>query len=170
MDESLVPPPRDPIDPKELRLVRRQNVLPIIKHNTIPRMDHKDQMPYCIWYPGFATEDTYRALARQNPVLRYNVGRACAVGGCLDLYLELDLLPDVTIAEEAREAGKINNSEGSTAIFNHIMSQPVRYRVMNDYDRTINIEDPEPGAYLNGDTALRRRLAEGDGDSLVWAN
>ncbi|KAJ9162006.1 hypothetical protein NKR19_g1751 [Coniochaeta hoffmannii] len=126
-------------------------------------------MPYCIWYPGFATEDTYRALARQNPVLRYNVGRACAVGGCLDLYLELDLLPDVTIAEEAREAGKINNSEGSTAIFNHIMSQPVRYRVMNDYDRTINIEDPEPGAYLNGDTALRRRLAEGDGRIVMAA-
>jgi hypothetical protein len=56
------------------------------------------------------------------------------VGGYLSLFLELDLLPDVSIAEEAREAatGSGAGSEGSSAIFEHIMSQPVRYAVMND--------------------------------------
>jgi len=125
-------------------------------------------MPYCIWYPGFATKETYRAVAQQYPALRYNVGRACAVGGFLDLYLELDLLPDVSIAEEAREAGEINNSEGSTAIFRHIMSQPLRYRVMDDYTRTVNLENPEAGACLNGDTALRPPLAMDGVNGWIW--
>ncbi|KAB5580099.1 hypothetical protein GE09DRAFT_1212560 [Coniochaeta sp. 2T2.1] len=127
-------PPSDPNGPEQLRLTRRNNARLIAESNTVPQMDHPGQMPYCIWYPGFATEDTYRARARRYPALRYNVGRACAAGGFLDLYLELDLLPDVTIAEEARHTGVVNNSQqSSTAIFKHIMSQPVRYRVMDDY-------------------------------------
>lgn len=101
-------------------------------------MDSPDEMPYCVWYPGLATEDTYRALARRYPTLRYQVGRACAVGGYLALYLELDLLPDVSIAEEARESG----NDGSTAILKHIMSQPSRYAVMDDYERTVNLTSP----------------------------
>lgn len=169
-DDSGVPPPPDPNDPNQLRLTRRENVLLITKNNTIPQMEHPGQMPYCIWYPGFATEDTYRDLVRQYPQLRYNVGRACAVGGFLNLYLELDLLPDVNIAEEAREAGEINNSEGSTTIFNHIMSQPLRYRIMDDYGRKVNLENPEAGACLNGDTALRPSLVEDGREPWVWAD
>jgi hypothetical protein len=134
-------------------------------------MDSLDERPYCIWYPGLATEDTYRELARRYPSMRYQVGRACAVGGFQLLYLELDLLPDVSIAEEAREA----KTEGSAAIFQHIMSQPVRYAVMDDYTRTVNLETPRPGANLNGNTALRPPLspdknqADEDGDHhWVW--
>ncbi|KAB5551196.1 hypothetical protein GE09DRAFT_1190136 [Coniochaeta sp. 2T2.1] len=40
------------------------------------------------------------------------------------------------------------------------MSQPVRYRVMDDYTRTVNLQDPEAWACLNGNTALRPPLVE----------
>jgi hypothetical protein len=98
------------------------------------------------------------------------------VGGYLSLFLELDLLPDVSIAEEAREAttGSGAGSEGSSAIFEHIMSQPVRYAVMNDYKRTVDLDRPCAGALLNGDTAVRPPLKEGpveleDGDNhWIW--
>ncbi len=130
-------------------------------------MNGPDEMPYCVWYPGLATEDTYRDLACRYPSLRYQVGRACAVGGYLALYLELDLLPDVSVAEEAREAG----NDGSTAIFEHIMNQPIRYAVMNDYDRTVNLSNPRAGACLNGDTAISpppdKRDGDGD-DHWIW--
>ncbi|KAK4126630.1 hypothetical protein N657DRAFT_679516 [Parathielavia appendiculata] len=71
-------------------------------------------MPYCVWYPGLATEDTYRELARRFPALPYQVG--------------------LSIAEKARESG----NDGSTAIFEHTMSQPTRHAVMDDYRRTVN--------------------------------
>lgn len=37
--------------------------------------------------------------------MRYQVGRACAAAGYVDLYQELSLLPDVFMAEEAHESG-----------------------------------------------------------------
>lgn len=80
------------------------------------------------------------------PQIGYQVGRACAVAGYLKLYKELDILPDVYIAEEARGCG--NNT-----IFDNIMAHLVRYNVMDNYMRSINIECPQPG-YLNGDTAV----------------
>ncbi|KAB5571727.1 hypothetical protein GE09DRAFT_1282248 [Coniochaeta sp. 2T2.1] len=43
-------------------------------------------------------------LARRYPQMRYQVGRACAVAGYTDLYKELGLLPDITIAEEAQDS------------------------------------------------------------------
>lgn len=64
---------------------------------------------------------TYRELARRYPKMRHEVGRACAVAGYTDLYLELQLLPDVSIAEEARD----NEGKGR-AIFDEIMAQPVK--------------------------------------------
>jgi hypothetical protein len=130
-------------------------------------MDNPEEMPYCIWYPGLATEDTYRELARRYPTVRYQVGRACAVGGYSSLFLELDLLPDATIAEEAREAG----NAGSVSIFEHIMSRPARYAVMNDYDRTVDLDNPRAGVSLNGDTAVRPSVDQGPEDSenhLIW--
>lgn len=130
-------------------------------------MNSPDEMPYCVWYPGLATEDTYRSLARRYPALRYQVGRACAVAGYTALYFELDLLPEVSIAEEARESG----NDGSTAIFEHIMSQPIRYAVMDDYERTVNLVNPRAGACLNGDTAISPPpdKRSGDGDQhWIW--
>ncbi|KAF4906934.1 hypothetical protein CGCF415_v007626 [Colletotrichum fructicola] len=123
----------------------------LIMSNTIPEITSEIEKPYCIWYPDLATEDTYRSLAQRYPDMRYHVGRACAVAGYKVLYDELDLLPDVSIAEEARDNGHMD-------IFDTIVSQPVRYAIMNDYMRTVNLENPVPGACLNGDTAVRSSL------------
>ncbi|KAL1856432.1 hypothetical protein Daus18300_010699 [Diaporthe australafricana] len=122
----------------------------LIMSNIIPDdMENDDVQPYCIWYPDLATQDTYRSLASRYPSMRYQIGRACAVAGYVALFEELNLLPDVSICEEAREG----QSEGSKAIYDHIMGQPVRYAVVNDYNRSVNEADPKPGAHLNGDTA-----------------
>ncbi|KAF5520009.1 hypothetical protein CGCA056_v008015 [Colletotrichum aenigma] len=112
--------------------------------------------PYCIWYPDVATEETYRELSRRYPRMRHQVGRACAVAGYNRLYDELQLLPDVCIAEEAED----NNN---AYIRDAISSKQVRYAVMNDYTRTINIDAPRASANLNGDTAVRSSLEKKHG-------
>ncbi|KAK7741777.1 hypothetical protein SLS53_004841 [Cytospora paraplurivora] len=114
----------------------------------------EDDVPYCIWHPEVASESTYRELARRFPQMIYQVGRACAVAGYTDLYLELPILPEVHIAEEARESKNM-------AIYDHIMAQPKKYNLMNDYARTVSsVEEVgvQGGAFLNGDTAVRRSL------------
>ena len=143
-------------------IFRRANARRITS-NVIPAMNDPADRPYCIWYPGLATEDTYRELARRFPAMRYQVGRACAVGGYLSLFLELDLLPDVSIAEEAREAATRSraSSKRSSSIFEHIISQPVRYAVINDYKRIVDLDRPSASAFLNGDAAVRPPLKEG---------
>jgi len=76
----------------------------------------------------------------------------------------LDILPDVHIAGEARESG---NSE----IYNHIVAASTRYDIMNDYNRTMNMEKTKP-ADLNADTTavrsldMKQRVFHVDG----WAN
>lgn len=174
---SASPRPATPVESESerlrLRSIRRANAR-LITSNVMPAMDNPEERPYCIWYPGLATEDTYRELARRYPAMRYQVGRACAVGGYLSLFLELNLLPEVSIAEEAREVAAGAGLQGSTAIFEHIMRQPVRYAVMDDYKRTVDLDNPRAGAHLNGDTAVRPPLQEGpteleDGDNhWVW--
>ena len=67
--------------------------------------------------------------------------------GFVDLYRELDLLPDVSIAEEARESG------WGDEIYNDIMAKPMRYAVMDDYSRSIP-RTPRAPAFLNRDTAV----------------
>ncbi|KAH8664681.1 hypothetical protein BX600DRAFT_464860 [Xylariales sp. PMI_506] len=128
----------------------------LIMSNFIPPSMTAIEQPYCIWYPDLATEDTYRELARRYPEMRYQVGRACAVGGYLDLYLELDLLPEVSLAEEARDSACSDRSSaaGADAIFKSIMAKPFRYAVMNDYTRSVNLASPKCPAFLNGDTAV----------------
>ncbi|KAL0937629.1 uncharacterized protein CTRU02_207360 [Colletotrichum truncatum] len=123
----------------------------LIMSNTIPEMVSENTKPYCIWHPDLATEGTYRELAHRYPDMRYHVGRACAVAGYTQLYHELNLLPDVSIAEEARD----NNS---TAIFESIMGNQVKYAVMDDYRRLVHLESPTAGAFLNCDTAVRSSL------------
>ncbi|KAF9884542.1 hypothetical protein FE257_001487 [Aspergillus nanangensis] len=66
-----------------------------------------------LWKPGTLVNDaniphekTLSNLVEEYPekkLLRYAVGRACAAGGYTTLYHELELLPDVAIAEEARQ-------------------------------------------------------------------
>lgn len=86
--------------------------------------------------------------------MRYQVGRACAAAGYFSLYTELDLLPDVSIAEEAGEG----NTEGGDQIYQSIMSAPVKYAVMDDYARSINAHSPPYPAFLNAETHVRWRL------------
>ncbi|PKS08079.1 hypothetical protein jhhlp_006691 [Lomentospora prolificans] len=131
---------------EEPKLTRARNAR-LIMSDIIPDfdMDHLEDVPYCIWFPDVAKEDTYRELARRYPHLRYHVGRACAVAGYTDLYRSLDLLPDISIAEEARE-------NKSTGIFEDIKSSPVRYHVMDDYTLSVNLENPTHPAFLNADT------------------
>jgi hypothetical protein len=124
-----------------------------ITSNIIPDMKEAYEFPYCIWHPDSASEDTYRDLARRYPQMRYQVGRACAVAGYTDLYHELGLLPEVSIAEEARD-----NQKNGNAIYDAIMASPVKYAVMNDYKRSVDLNNPKVGAHLNGDTAVRSSL------------
>lgn len=88
-------------------IARARNAQLIIS-NGIPTdevgLDNQARQPYSIWHPDIAREETYRELVRQCPAIRYRVGRACAAAGYVELYQELGLLPDVSIAEEARES------------------------------------------------------------------
>jgi hypothetical protein len=120
-----------------------------IMSGSIPDMKNPDEFPYCIWYPAVASEGTYRELARRYPQMRYLVGRACAVAGYAALLQELDLLPEVHIAEEARDNGHMG-------IFEALIKSPIKYAAMSDYDRTM--QDPPRVAHLNGDTAVRSLL------------
>ncbi|KAJ4291547.1 hypothetical protein N0V88_006144 [Collariella sp. IMI 366227] len=51
------------------------------------------------------------------------------------------------------------------------MSQPTQYAVMDDYRRTVNLDNPRAGACLNGDTAISpppdKRNGDGD-EHWVW--
>ncbi|KAA8646462.1 hypothetical protein EYZ11_000313 [Aspergillus tanneri] len=136
-------------------LARARNAR-LIMSNQVPephQLEDPSHVPYCIWYPDFAQEETYREVARRYPSLRYQVGRACAAAGYVSLYQELDLLSDVSIAEEARESG----ADGAQEIYNIIMASPIRYAVMNDLHRSLHPHTKTP-AYLNGDTVVRWML------------
>ncbi|KAH7115351.1 hypothetical protein B0J13DRAFT_572373 [Dactylonectria estremocensis] len=135
----------------------------LIMSNEVPareQMMTAATQPYCIWHPDVAREETYRRVAEEFPGMRYQVGRACAVAGYARLYHELDLLPDPSIAEEAREAAQAGGigKAGSREIYESIMAAPMRYAVMNDYNVTIELDMPPPGALLNADTAVRASL------------
>ncbi|RSL78794.1 hypothetical protein CDV31_017251 [Fusarium ambrosium] len=127
--------------------------------NDIPERMTAEEQPYCIWHPDIATEDTYRSLASKFPDMRYQVGRACAAAGYHALYQELDLLPEVSIAEEARES----ETDGGKLIYDEIMSSKCRYAIMDDCERTIELVFFECPAYLNGNTEVRWRLTARQG-------
>ncbi|PLB50086.1 hypothetical protein P170DRAFT_454714 [Aspergillus steynii IBT 23096] len=136
------------------KFVRARNAR-LIMSNVVPDgLELPETQPYCIWNPDFATEQTYRQLAQRYPSMRYQVGRACAAAGYFTLYTELDLLPDVSIAEEAREG----NTEGGDQIYQSIMSSPLKYAVMDDYARSINADSPPHPAFLNAETHVRWKL------------
>lgn len=140
-----------------IALVRARNAR-LIMSDEIPSdnyMHGPEAQPYCIWYPHVASEETYRRLARQYPSMRYQVGRACAVAGYAGLYHELDLLPDVSIAEEARGSA----AAASLEILHDILDRRIRFAVMNDYTREIQMDEPRGGACMNGDTAVSASLA-----------
>ena len=124
-----------------------------IMSGIIPTISQPEEMPYCIWHPEVPKEDTLRALVQRYPDMLYHAARACAVAGYIDLYKELDPLPEVHVAEEAGYASLQRNSNGSQQIYQHILSQPLKYEIMNDYTCTVNIAGRR-FASLNGDTAV----------------
>ncbi|KAK4503316.1 hypothetical protein PRZ48_006744 [Zasmidium cellare] len=129
---------------------RSLNASRIMNDSLPPQMSSEDDMPYCIWHPKTASEETYAKLARQYPEMRYQIARACSVAGYTQLFRKLDIRPDMSIAEEARESG---NGD----IYELVMAHPARFRIMNDYERSIMPESDTAG-HLNGDTAVRRTL------------
>jgi len=133
----------------------------LLMSNDRPDMPDESTYPYCIWSPEVPSVDTCRWLAAEYPALSYHVGRACAVAGYVKLYEELDLLPDISIAEEARDAYETGGGEGCDEIFKMIVDSPVRFAIMDDYTRTVNLENPHPGAFLNGDSQVCSSLLAG---------
>ncbi|KAI3396829.1 hypothetical protein diail_11658 [Diaporthe ilicicola] len=125
----------------------------LIMSNEVPDEMRAEHVPYCIWHPDVPSEDTCRRLVQLYPDMKYHVGRTCAVAGYVELYRELDLLPDVSIAEEAREAGS-----ASLGIFEDITQRLVRYSVMNDYTLKVDLEHPRKGVFINCDAAVRSML------------
>ncbi|KAJ5477734.1 hypothetical protein N7530_003243 [Penicillium desertorum] len=126
----------------------------LIMSDIIPDMQNPTTQPYCIWNPELASEETYREVARQYPSMRYQVGRACAAACYTDLYKELDLLPDVSIAEESREVDK------DAEIYKIIISAPQRYVVIEDFSRSVHLKTPRTPAFLNGDMKPRWALGQ----------
>jgi hypothetical protein len=126
----------------------------LVMSDELPDAMAPNNQPYCIWYPDLASEQMYRVLVQRYPQMRYQVGRACAAAGYHVLYQELDLLPDVSIAEEARESG----TAGGRLIYEAIMTSPRRYAVMDDCLLSIDMNTPRSPAFLNGDTEVRWRL------------
>ncbi|KAF9766576.1 hypothetical protein IL306_000997 [Fusarium sp. DS 682] len=125
-----------------------------IMSNQVPEMKKPEDIPYCFWHPDVPSQDTLRQLLTDHPTsfMRYKVGRACAVGGYTELYKELDLLPDVAIAEEARDSLPVSKD-----IYELVMDAPNLYCVMDDYNICLH-DKPQVGAFLNGDTCVRSTL------------
>lgn len=124
------------------KIARARNAR-LIMSNEIPVEMLPQHVPYCIWYPDVPSEETCKHLVQQYSDMRYHVGRTCAVAGYVGLYRELDLLPDVSIAEAARKAGSI-----SLAIFEDITRRLVRYSVMDDYNRKVDLNNARRGAFF----------------------
>ncbi|KAL5362441.1 hypothetical protein BJX96DRAFT_153939 [Aspergillus floccosus] len=141
-------------NPEYPEITRALNARAIMS-NRIPEMNDPEHFPYCFWHPDVPEEQILRRLLEKYPgnqLLRYQVGRACAAGGYTTLYHELGLLPDVAIAEEARD-----NAVSGGAIFEAIIHEPIRYACMHDYQRCLRVP-PVPNACLNGDTCVRSFL------------
>ncbi|KAJ5113556.1 hypothetical protein N7456_002090 [Penicillium angulare] len=133
-----------------------------IMSGIIPTISSPEEIPYCIWHPDIPDTKTLRALVKHYPEMLYHAARACAVAGYIELYKELNPLPEVHIAEEASFAfaEKRNNHEGAQKIYELIMSQQIKFEIMNDYNRSVDIGNPRISC-LNGDTATYSSLQGG---------
>lgn len=131
-----------------------------IMSGIIPTISEPNETPYCIWHPDVPHEGTLRALVQRYPQMLYHAARACAVAGYIDLYKELDPLPEVHVAEEASYASAERGNKGSQEIYQRIISQQVKFAIMDDYTRTVDIANPRV-AFLNGDTAVFSSLGGG---------
>ncbi|KAJ5096652.1 hypothetical protein N7456_007373 [Penicillium angulare] len=124
-----------------------------IMSGIIPNISQPEEIPYCIWYPDIPKEETLRALVQRYPDMLYHAARVCGIAGYVELYNELDPLPEVHVAEEAGYASMQKDNGGSRQIYQHILSQPLKFEIMNDYTCTVNISGRRV-ASLNQDTAV----------------
>ncbi|CBF71445.1 hypothetical protein AN6781.2 [Aspergillus nidulans FGSC A4] len=88
-----------------------------------------------------------RLRTHQYPSMRYQVGRACAAAGYFDLYKELDLLPDVSIAEEAPGDGETYvrwKLEWRHALSEDATEDFASEEIDIEEDRCIGLEPGEP--------------------------
>lgn len=67
----------------------------------IPNISSPEETLNCIWHPDVPSEENLRALVQHHPDILNNTARACVFAGYIDLYRELDSLPDIHVAEEA---------------------------------------------------------------------
>jgi hypothetical protein len=103
-----------------------------IMSGIIPETNEPEDIPYCIWHPNVPSQETLRTLIQRYPHLVYHAARACAIAGYVDLYKELDVLPEVHVVEEASYASAERKNEDSKAIYQLIVSQHVKFAVFND--------------------------------------
>ncbi|KAL5044245.1 hypothetical protein BDW71DRAFT_209457 [Aspergillus fruticulosus] len=61
-------------------------------------MSRFSEILYCLWNLDFVNKDTYRQTAHRYPSMHYQVCRAYAAAGYINVYQELDLFPDISIA------------------------------------------------------------------------
>ncbi|KAJ5511044.1 hypothetical protein N7453_003147 [Penicillium expansum] len=78
-----------------------------------PTISEPDEATYCIWHPDVPSENALRALVQRYPNMIYHAARTCVVAGYIDLYKELDPLPEPHVAEEAGYASIQKSSKGS---------------------------------------------------------
>lgn len=110
--------------------------------------------------PALDCHGSLRALVQCYPQMLYHAALACAVAGYIDLYEELDPIPEVHVAEEAFHANTERDNKGSQEIFKRIRSQQVKSAIMDDYTRTMENSNPRV-AFLNGDTAVYSSFGRG---------
>ncbi|KAJ5803621.1 uncharacterized protein N7503_006071 [Penicillium pulvis] len=91
-----------------------------IMSGVIPDMNDSPEIPYCIWYPEPPSQETLRNLVKRYPDMIYHAARSCAVAGYSDLYSQLQVLPEIHVAAEARDASLARKNRGSEAIYQQI--------------------------------------------------
>jgi hypothetical protein len=87
------------------------------------------------------------------PKIIYHAARSYSIAGYFDLYSELQVFPEVYIAAEARDASLARKNKGSEAIYEQIISKHLKFEIIDNYNRTVNLKNPPP-AHLNRDTAV----------------
>lgn len=93
-------------------------------------------------------------MAERYPSMPYQISWAYTATGYSDLYKELCLLPDVSIAEEAWES----DIPGINEIFRIIIVSPIKCAVMDDFTRSINTKVPKTAAFLIDAAVVRWAL------------
>ncbi|KAJ6188658.1 hypothetical protein N7519_003566 [Penicillium mononematosum] len=126
-----------------------------IMSGVIPEINDSPEIPYCIWYPEPPSQETLRNLVKRYPNMIYHAARSCAVAGYFDLYSELQVLPEVHVAAEARDAslarknkGVDNSSKHSVNLVDYIEWDSKEYNTYNHFNITedLGIDDHSCGA------------------------